>query len=175
MKSTIFIAILLAVVGIFATASKSNPDVNTTTGDELVWHTDLMKAQDISVATKKPIFGFFTGSDWCGWCRKIQADVFAKEEFKKWAKENVVLLELDFPRSKQLPTELAQQNQGLQQAFKVSGYPTIWMFYLTKDTTNNQLNISALGSLGYPAGSETGKEQVKFLTDANAILANGKK
>jgi hypothetical protein len=49
------------------------------------------------------------------------------------------------------------------------------MFYLTKDTTNNQLNIAALGSLGYPAGSETGKEQVKFLNEANAILANGKK
>ena len=174
MKSTIFIAILLAVVGIFATASKSNPDVNTTTGDELVWHTDLMKAQDISVATKKPIFGFFTGSDWCGWCRKLQSNVFSKDAFVAWANKNVILLEIDFPRNKQLPVELAQQNQSLQQALQIKGYPTIWLFYVTEDKVSHNLNLNTLGSLGYPQGAEMGKEEEKFLTDAELILAKGK-
>src|ERR1041384_4506447 len=77
---------------------------------ELVWLTDVIKANELSQKTKKPIFAFFTGSDWCGWCIKLQKEVFAKEEFIKWAKENVVLLELDFPRMKQLPPELVQQN-----------------------------------------------------------------
>ena len=90
-------------------------------------------------------------------------------------KKNVILLELDFPRRKQLPAELAQQNQSLQQAFKVRGYPTIWLFYISEDPNNHNLNLNALGSLGYPSGSEVGKEEVKFLNDANLVLANGKK
>lgn len=147
----------------------------TTPAGGLTWYTDLSKAREASDITKKPIFGFFTGSDWCGWCRKLQADVFSKAPFVEWAQKNVILLELDFPRSKQLPAELAEQNQALQQAFKVTGYPTIWLFYVTTDSKSENLNLAALGSLGYPQGAEKGKEEVKFLNDANAVLANGKK
>lgn len=137
---------------------------------ELVWFTDANKAGEASNKTKKPIFAFFTGSDWCGWCHRLEREVFAKPEFKAWAAKNVILLELDFPRRKQLSAELMQQNNSLQQAFKVQGYPTIWLFYLTKDAANNKQNISALGSLGYPEGAVQGKEEVKFLADANKIL-----
>jgi len=139
---------------------------------ELVWHTDVHKAREISAKTKKPIFAFFTGSDWCGWCRKLQNDVFQKDEFKEWAAKNVILLELDFPRRKQLAPELMQQNAELQQAFQVRGYPTIWIFNLSKGAQDKQFNIAALGSLGYPSGAEPGREEVKFLAEANKILNN---
>lgn len=140
--------------------------------DDLVWYNDFFKAQEISKSSKKPIFAFFTGSDWCGWCHKLQREVFAKPAFKEWAQKNVVLLELDFPRYKQLPAEIAQQNQSLQQQFQVQGYPTIWMFFANQDAKTKQVNLAPMGSLGYPAGAEKGKEEVKFLADANAILAN---
>lgn len=142
----------------------------------LEWHTDLMKAQALSKSSGKPIFGFFTGSDWCGWCRKLQMDVFSKPSFVKWAKEKVILLELDFPHGKKLPDELAAQNNSLQQAFQVRGYPTIWMFNmepLPEDAT--KMSINALGQLGYPSGAERGKEEVAFLAGANEILAKAKK
>lgn len=142
--------------------------------DGLVWYTDLMKANEQSKTTKKPIFGFFTGSDWCGWCHKLQNDVFSKPEFKKWAAENVILLELDFPRRKQLPADLAQQNSSLQQAFQVQGYPTIWLFNVVEDKASKNMNLNPMGSLGYPQGATAGKEQVKFLADANNILAQAK-
>jgi protein disulfide-isomerase len=140
----------------------------------LTWYTDIMKANEASKASKKPIFAFFTGSDWCGWCHKLERDVFSKPSFIQWAKNNVVLLELDFPRKKQLSQELMQQNHSLQQTFKVQGYPTIWLFYLTQENNSKNMNINALGSLGYPSGAVQGKEEVKFLNDANAILKNGK-
>jgi len=136
----------------------------------LVWQTDVNKAQEISKKTKKPIFAFFTGSDWCGWCRKLQNDVFAKPEFIQWANKNVVLLELDFPRRKELAPELVKQNSELQQVFQVRGYPTIWIFYLKQDEKEKKMNISALGSLGYPSGATPGKEEVTFLATANSIL-----
>lgn len=142
--------------------------------DGLTWYTDIMQARVISDSTHKPIFAFFTGSDWCGWCHKLQRDVFAKAAFKDWAKQNVILVELDYPRYKQLPTDLAQQNAELQQVFSITGYPTIWMFNLNWDEATKHMNIVPFGSLGYPRGAETGKEEVKFLSEANGMLAQPK-
>lgn len=139
--------------------------------EKLEWHTDLMKAHDLSKKSKKPIFAFFTGSDWCGWCIKLQQNVFAKEEFIKWANKNVILLELDFPRRKQLPPEQMQQNYGMQQAFNVTGYPVVWIFNTIKSDTSKMFGIDAFGSLGYPMG-EPGKEEIKFIEDANKVLNN---
>ena len=141
----------------------------------LTWLADVNKAYELSQATHKPIFAFFTGSDWCGWCHKLQREVFNKPAFVAWANSNVVLLELDFPRGKKLPEAIVQQNQSLQQFFQVQGYPTIWMFNLDKDASTQKMMVSALGSLGYPSGAENGREEVKFLENANAILANKSK
>jgi len=162
--------LLVFVLGIFNFSTNSFAG-NNPSEDKLVWYTDLAKAQEVSKTSKKPIFAFFTGSDWCGWCHKLQRDVFAKAPFIEWAQKNVILLELDFPRNKQLTPELAQQNSSLQQQFQVQGYPTVWMFYANKDASN-KISLNPLGSLGYPSGAERGKEEVKFLTEANAILAN---
>ena len=171
MKPAVLLVFLLSLLNTMSCAAQTAAHAES----DLVWHTDLLKAQEASNTSNKPIFGFFTGSDWCGWCHKLQADVFAKDAFKEWAKKNVILLELDFPRRKQLPNDIAQQNMSLQQAFQVSGYPTIWMFFAETDPKTSRVNLNALGSTGYPAGAERGKEEVKFLNDANAILANGKK
>lgn len=163
-KPIILLFAFLASVGI-------NAQTDSTANEEgLVWYTDLMQANDSSIAQNKPIFAFFTGSDWCGWCWRLQRNVFAKPAFIKWAKENVILLELDFPRKKKLPQELAQQNVQLQQAFKVSSYPTIWFFTMAKDDSG-QYTITAIGSTGYPGGAIPGKEEEKFLANANEILA----
>ncbi|MGZ3865049.1 MAG: thioredoxin family protein [Bacteroidia bacterium] len=136
----------------------------------LEWQTDIMKAHELSQKNNKPIFAFFTGSDWCGWCIKLQKNVFEKAGFVQWAKNNVVLLELDYPRRKQQPQELMQQNAGLQQTFGVQGYPTIWMFTMAKDAATNKYNITPLGTLGYPQAAP-GEEEKEFLNKANSILA----
>jgi thiol-disulfide isomerase/thioredoxin len=48
------------------------------------WLVDLDEAYNRSVKEKKPILANFTGSDWCGWCKKLDADVFTKPEFQTW-------------------------------------------------------------------------------------------
>lgn len=162
----LFILLCLFSINIFAQKEKK--------AEALEWHTDLMKVHELSAKSKKPIFAFFTGSDWCGWCIKLQNNVFSKPEFIEWAKKNVILLELDFPRGKQLSPELTQQNASMQQAFNVSGYPTVWIFNTVKNNKDKKFTIDSFGSLGYPAGSEPGKEQFKFIEDADKIL-NSKK
>ena len=92
----------------------------------LEWNTDVNKAVNLSIQTGKPLFFFFTGSDWCGWCKRLQREVFFKPEFAVWANKNVVLVELDFPRRTKLSAELQKQNRELQQMFGVRGYPSIW-------------------------------------------------
>ncbi len=159
--------ILLVVMSPFFTVDLNAQEVK----NGLTWYTDVNKASEISNKSKKPIFAFFTGSDWCGWCTRLQRNVFEKPGFQDWAKKNVILLELDFPRSKKLPDEIVNQNAGLQQFFSVQGYPTIWMFFMTKDKKTNKQNIAALGSLGYPQ-SQQGQEEMAFLANANAVLSN---
>ncbi len=170
MKQLLFV---LSLVLIQSTAPSYAQKHDTKTG-QLEWYTDLMKANELSQKSKKPIFAFFTGSDWCGWCHKLQRDVFEKQSFIQWAKKNVILLELDFPRQKQLSPELIQQNNSLQQAFQVQGYPTVWLFFMEKDKATEKMNINALGKLGYPAGAEPGKEDAKFLDEINAIINKSK-
>lgn len=89
------------------------------------WLTSYPDALAQSKASGKPILMDFTGSDWCGWCKKLKAEVFETSEFKQWATSNVVLLELDFPRRTSQSPAIKQQNQELAQKFGVRGYPTI--------------------------------------------------
>ena len=104
------------------------------------WLVKIEEAYEQSQKTGKPILANFTGSDWCGWCKKLDKSVFIHKEFKDWANKNVVLLELDYPRRKQVPAEIKQQNSDLQRAFSVSGFPTVWLFDLTQDDAG-QFNV----------------------------------
>jgi protein disulfide-isomerase len=113
------------------------------------WLVNIEEAYAVSKKTGKPIMANFTGSDWCGWCKRLTANVFSHDAFKQWAEKNVVLLELDFPRRKEIPQNIREQNSSLQQAFQVGGFPTVWVFNLVKDETKNQYTIEALGRTGY--------------------------
>ena len=93
--------------------------------EKVVWLTDFEAAKKQAAAEKKPILMFFTGSDWCGWCKKLHTDVLDKDEFQDFARGNVILLELDFPNSIPQSDELKKQNKALGEKFKVSGYPTM--------------------------------------------------
>ena len=115
------------------------------------WETDLNKAIGLSYETKKPIMLFFTGSDWCGWCIRLQNEVFRTETFTKWAKENVILVELDYPRKKEQPQTIKDQNRQLQQMFAVQGYPTCH-FVMPVPTDDGRINLAPLGQNGYMAG-----------------------
>ena len=93
--------------------------------EKLTWHTNIDEAIAVSKTENKPLFLFFTGSDWCGWCIRLQNEVFKTPEFIAWAKENVVLVELDFPRRTPQSDALKIQNSQLQQFFAIRGYPCL--------------------------------------------------
>jgi len=92
---------------------------------EAEWMTDFDAAKAKAKAEKKVLLVDFTGSDWCGWCIRLDKEVFAHKEFQDYAAENLVLVKLDFPRKTKLSPELEKQNKGLAKKYDVQGYPTI--------------------------------------------------
>ena len=89
------------------------------------WKTDYTAALAQAATENKMVLLDFTGSDWCGWCVKLQKDTFSKPEFKKFAEQSLVLVELDFPRGKAQSDELKRQNEELAEKFGVQGFPTL--------------------------------------------------
>ncbi len=111
-KSILIIALIFSQLQFFA--------------QKLEWHTDFEKARKIAKESNKTLLLDFTGSDWCGYCIKLRRDVFEDPEFEKWAKDKLVLVELDFPRKKTLPAKIKEQNEKLQGQFMVRGFPSIY-------------------------------------------------
>ncbi len=90
------------------------------------WTSNFEAAKKQAAAEKKSLLIDFTGSDWCGWCIKLNKEVFAHDAFKNGVKDKFILVELDFPRDKsKITEEIAKQNEALQAEYSVQGFPTI--------------------------------------------------
>ncbi|MFL6528865.1 MAG: thioredoxin family protein [Chthoniobacterales bacterium] len=107
------------------------------------WLTDLKEAQEQAKTGKKLVLVDFTGSDWCGWCIKLDREVFSKPEFKAYADKNLVLLEVDFPKGKEQTPIERKQNQELAMKYDIEGFPTI----VVLDEEGKQVGV-----LGYTPG-----------------------
>ena len=89
------------------------------------WTTDYKAALVQAKAQKKLVLLDFTGSDWCGYCKLLDNEVFTQQAFKDFADKNYILVTVDFPQQKQLPDDLKQQNDSLGKQFNIDGYPTL--------------------------------------------------
>lgn len=90
------------------------------------WVQDFAKAKAQAKAEKKHLLVDFTGSDWCGWCIKLDKEVFSLDAFKAGAPKSFVLVKLDFPQDESLVTaEIKAQNEKLQEQYAIQGFPTI--------------------------------------------------
>ena len=106
-----------ALIAAFALAGSVRAESN--------WETDLKKAQEQAKATNKLVFLDFTGSDWCGYCIRLNKDILSQPQFKDYATKNLVLVEIDFPRRKAQSVDLRKQNQQLAEQYQIEGFPTI--------------------------------------------------
>lgn len=65
-----------------------------------LWLNNLDEAKLEAKENHKLIVLNFSGSDWCGPCIKMHKQLFDSEEFKAYSKDNLVLVNADFPRMK---------------------------------------------------------------------------
>jgi len=90
------------------------------------WTSDFEAAKKQAAEQKKDLLIDFTGSDWCGWCIKLNDEVFKKDEFKAGVKDKFVLVEIDFPQDeKKISEATKKQNDALQEKYGIQGFPTI--------------------------------------------------
>lgn len=91
-----------------------------------IWITNFEQAKVKARDERNDILMNFTGSDWCGWCIRLNQEVFRHQEFAEYVEETFVLLELDFPNdTSHLSQETQVQNEELKSRFAVQGFPTI--------------------------------------------------
>jgi protein disulfide-isomerase len=109
------------------------------------WTTDYKAALVQAKAQKKLVLLDFTGSDWCGYCKLLDKEVFTQQAFKDFASKNYILVTVDFPQQKQLPDDVKQQNDALGNQFKIDGYPTL----IVLDADGKELGRQ----VGYDPGS----------------------
>jgi len=78
---------------------------------------------------KKRVYACFSGSDWCGWCVKLEREVFSKKEFLDAVKDDFILVFIDTPNDKNLLSEHAKtENPKLVRKYGIRGFPTALVF-----------------------------------------------
>ncbi len=102
----------------------------------LAFSTEKAKAdeawtEDVSAAIKtandddKDILLFFTGSDWCPPCKKLEEEVLSVPDFQVEASQHYVLVKLDFPQEIEQEESIKKQNEQWAQKFGVDSFPTV--------------------------------------------------
>ncbi len=114
------------------------------------WMTNYDQAVQQAKSTNKPLLLFFTGSDWCGWCKKLDSEALDTSEFAQMAGNSFVFVLVDFPSKKKLPPAEAEQNKQLQQKFNVKGYPTVILL----DPNQQQIGVTGYRPGGGKAYAE---------------------
>ncbi len=89
------------------------------------WKTNYERALELAQKENKKVVLFFTGSDWCGWCKKLHEDVLSRSEFEKYADQKLILVELDYPRGRMQSDDIKKQNQALKAKYGINGYPNL--------------------------------------------------
>jgi protein disulfide-isomerase len=148
MKKCTFVLIGLIALAAFVLYAKDS-----------LWHENFERAKAEAKDSGKPMLLNFSGSDWCIWCKKLNNEVLSKSEFQEYARENLVLVDVDFPQFRSQNDTLKKQNQELAQTFKVQGFPTVVL--LSSEGRE-------IGRTGYQRGGpEKYVEHLKSILQAN--------
>jgi len=125
----IIVALLLMVVCVSKTMAQE-------------WQTDIKVAKEIATKESKPIILVFQGSDWCAPCIKLDREIWSTDTFKKYAKENYVMLKADFPRRKKntLSEKQTKANALLAEKYNKQGF---FPFVVVLDSNGKVLGESS--------------------------------
>lgn len=122
-------------------------------GYSLEWNESYPEALTEAKKEKKILLMSFMGSDWCPWCKKLDAEVFEDPRFAAEVGNDFVFMMVDFPKDKEQPEAIHLQNEQLLSTYKVIGYPMVILVHPEKG------EIARLGYL--PIGGKNYAEKLK--------------
>lgn len=127
------------------------------------WEPDFENAKKIAKEKHELILLNFSGSDWCGPCIILRKDYIDSDTFQNMAKDNLVMVNADFPRKKknQLSPEQIKRNEALAEKYNKQGQ---FPYTLLLDANGKVLKTWA----GKPEGSvEKWTQEIKAICIAN--------
>ncbi len=137
------------------------------------WGTNYEAALAQAEKQGKAVLADFTGSDWCGYCIKLRAEVLDNPVFAEWAEKHFVLLEVDVPNNPKFDLEQLAQNQMLCTKYQIDGFPTV----LVLDSKGRALG-GFFGYVGDPAAVrktlDKGVQAIKLLKAAESLEGTAK-
>lgn len=139
-----FLSLLLTMAGLLVATSTLQAAPTT--------FKDLDRAKAAAKEQKKPVFLLFTGTSWCSYCQKLEAEVLTKKEFKDYAKDNLIICELDFEG----PGVGPKKSVAWAKEYAITGYPTVILL----DSEGKKI-----GKTGYFAGGPT-----KYVDNLKSLL-----
>jgi protein disulfide-isomerase len=86
------------------------------------WSTNYTATLSKAAKSNKKVLVLFTGSDWCGFCIRLEKNVLAKKDFDKVVKDKYLLVKLDLTKTTKNPIE--QEINHLMRIYNVEGFPT---------------------------------------------------
>ena len=123
-KNSFFIPLLLVIFFI----------ANTAPAHAISWETDLAKALKDASVTKKPLMvDFYT--DWCGWCKKLDADTYS-DKIVNDAAEHFTCVKVNADKYREMTAK-----------YGVRGYPTIIFLNYKGDIEDTQVGYLNAASL----------------------------
>lgn len=145
MSKMITLICLLLTFSLYAAPAKGSSKLN--------WMTNYEQAVNRAKTEKKPLLLFFTGSDWCGWCHKLENEALDTTDFADAVGDQFIFVMVDFPLKSPLEPKLTAQNKELQKRFDIKGYPTIVLL-------DDQQQL--IGTTGYkPGGGKSYADHLK--------------
>jgi protein disulfide-isomerase len=136
------------------------PPVRVRAEADVVWLTNFDEAKTLAAKRGVPIMANFSGSDWCGWCIRLEREVFSQPEFADFAARSLVLFVADFPARTAIPEDVRLQNQSLSEKYSIAGFPSVLLL---------DANGKVVARTGYrPGGAVSYIEHLKGLIQQNA-------
>ncbi len=144
MKKSILSFLFLGMISFsFVSTPKEKLDKEND-ANVLTWQTSYDDAVKLAKKKKKPLLVFFTGSDWCGPCKMLHADLFENEEFITLANKKLILYKADFPRNggSVVTPEQKLKNSELQSKYGVGGFPTVIVLNSKNEVIGKQVGYN---------------------------------
>lgn len=86
---------------------------------------DYSEAAKLAVMQNKPLLLFFSGSDWSGLSMKMKNEIFQAEDFTQKLQDQLICVEIDFPRHHQIDSNFARRGEVLKNRYQVEEFPSL--------------------------------------------------
>lgn len=117
MKRAAFVALLLAGIPLLTPTSRA------LAAEGLVWRSWDAGVREAESSNRPILVDVYT--DWCGWCKRMDADVYSRTDVQQYLSKHFVTVKLNAESSGRAEYQgRAQTLRSLASSFGVSGYPT---------------------------------------------------